>query len=157
MPRATYLGMKLTGLDVFDSTIQRTNMWLKDLMQELNWSDHRRTYLAFRCVLHAVRDHLSVNDAISFGDRLPMLIRGFYFENWDPEDKPLPLRSRDDFLSNLSSLMIRDGDRTSNAELVARGVFRLLERKVTEGEIEDVQHLMPGAVLDLWPPTLRAA
>ena len=148
--------MKFTGLDVFDSTIQRTNAWLKELMQELNWSDHRKTYLAFRCVLHAVRDHMPVNDAIRFGEQLPLLIRGFYFDSWEPAGKPLPLRTRNDFLSVLSTRLAGDGS-TSNAENIARAVFRLLDRKVTSGEMEDVQHMIPGAVLDLWPRRLRAA
>jgi uncharacterized protein (DUF2267 family) len=150
--------MKLTGLDVFDSSIQRTNAWLKELMQELNWSDHRKTYLSFRSVLHALRDHMAVNDAVRFGQALPMLIRGVYFDSWDPRDKPLSVRTRTDFLSVLSSYMLRDDDSAkANAEIVARAVFRLLNRKVVEGEIEDVQYLLPNAVLDLWPPTLRAA
>jgi uncharacterized protein (DUF2267 family) len=149
--------MKLTGLDVFDSTIQRTNTWLKELMQEMNVSDYRKTYLAFRSVLHAVRDNLSSNDALVFGDQLPMLIRGFYFDHWNPAAKRVPLRTRNDFLSAVSAFLVRDGDTTSNAEAVARAVFRLLDRKVTEGEIADVQHLMPVAILDLWPATLRAA
>jgi uncharacterized protein (DUF2267 family) len=149
--------MKLTGLDVFDSTIQRTNTWLKELMQELNWSDRRKTYLAFRCVLHALRDNLPVNDAVYLGEQLPMLIRGFYFENWDPHGKPLPLHSRGDFFSCLSSYLTREGENGSGGETVARAVFRLLDRKVTEGEISELQHVMPPGLLDLWPPTLRAA
>ena len=149
--------MKFTGLEVFDSTIQRTSVWLKELMQELNWSDHRKTYLAFRCVLHAVRDHLPMNEAVRLGEQLPMLIRGFYFDQWDPTAKPKPLRTRNEFLAALSSYMVRDGDTTSNVEVVARAVFRLLDRKITDGEIEDIQKLLPGAVLDLWPLTLRAA
>ena len=149
--------MKLTGLDVFDSTIQRTNAWLKDLMQEMNCTDRRKTYLAFRCVLHAVRDHLPVKDAIYVGEQLPMLIRGFYFERWDPARKPLPLPSRKDFLSVLSAYMARDGESSSDAEAMTRAVFRLLDRKATDGEIEDLQHVMPSALVELWPPTLRAA
>src|SRR5205823_9736912 len=142
--------MKFTGLDVFDSTIQRTNTWLKDLMQELNWSDHRKTYLAFRCVLHAVRDHLPVEDAVHVGEQLPMLIRGFYFEHWDPSGKPLPLRSRADFFGVLAKYMNRDMKNTSDAEAATRAVFRLLDRKATDGEIEDLQPLMPPGLLDLW-------
>ena len=149
--------MKFTGLDVFDGTIQRTVVWLKELMQELNWSDHRKTYLAFRGILHAVRDSLTLTEAIRFGEQLPMLIRGFYFDQWDPTVKAIPLRSRQDFLSILSTYMVRDGNSASDGEMVARAVFRLLDRKITDGEIEDIQHLLPGAVLDLWPPTLRAA
>jgi len=149
--------MKLTGLDVFDSTIQRTHSWLTDLMVELNWVDRRKTYLAFRCVLHAVRDHLVLDDAIYVGEQLPMLIRGFYFEHWDPEGKPLPLRSREEFLSVLASYLAHDGEFAANAEAITRAVFRLLDRKAAGGEIKDVSHVLPAGLLDLWPPRLRAA
>ena len=149
--------MKLTGMDVFDSTIQRTNNWLKELMLELNSSDYRKTYLTFRSVLHALRDHLSESDAIYLGEQLPMLIRGLYFEHWDPQGKPLQLRTRNDFFHIVAQYMARDGDSSSNAETSARAVFRLLDRKATDGEIEDVQHVIPPMLLDLWPPSLRAA
>jgi len=134
--------MKITGLDVLDSTIQRTNAWLKELMQELNWTDRRKTYLALRSVLHTVRDHLPVETAVYFGEQLPILLRGVYFEHWDPEGKPLSLPSPDDLTLD---------------ETVIRAVFRLLDRKAADGEIEDLQHLLPGRLQDLWPQTLRAA
>jgi uncharacterized protein (DUF2267 family) len=145
--------MKLTGLGVFDAAIERTNMWLKDLMQELNLSDHRKAYMAFRCVLHGVRDHLPVTDAVRFGDQLPTLIRGVYFDHWDPTGKPFPLRTRADFLAALSTCLTN----ISDAEVAARAVFRLLEKKAADGEIENLQRLLPLALQDLWPETLRAA
>jgi uncharacterized protein (DUF2267 family) len=149
--------MKLTGLDVFDLTIQRTNSWLKDLMQELNWSDRRKTYLAFRCALHALRDHLPMNDALFLGEQLPMLLRGSYFEYWDPADKPEKLNSQADFFSTLSIYLARDGESTSPAEAVMRAVFRFFERKAQEGEIKDIRSVLPPVLEDLWPPDVRAA
>ena len=59
--------MKFTGFEVFDDTIQRTNTWLKDLMQELNWSDRRKTYVVFRCVLHAFA--YPIFDAVCYAQR----------------------------------------------------------------------------------------
>jgi uncharacterized protein (DUF2267 family) len=149
--------MKFTGLDVFDSSIHRTNLWLKDLMQELNWTDHRKTYRSFRCVLHAIRDHLSPENAISLGSQLPMLIRGFYFDHWVLSGKPIPFRNEDSFLSIVADYMSRDGNDASDAETVSRAVFRLLQRKGIEGEIEDIHNIMPSALADLWSPTARAA
>jgi uncharacterized protein (DUF2267 family) len=45
--------MSMTGLEVFDTTVHKTNSWLKELMQELDWQDRRKAYLAFRATLHA--------------------------------------------------------------------------------------------------------
>src|SRR5215831_3775077 len=118
--------MKLTGLDVFDSSIQRTNLWFKELMQELNWTDHRKAYRAFRCVLHALRDHLSPTDAAYVGNQLPLLIRGFYFDHWDPMEKPGPVRNGTDFISVVSEYIAREEENSADAEIVSRAVFRLL-------------------------------
>ena len=36
--------MHATGLKEFDHTIHTTNIWLKDLMNELEWDDRHRAY-----------------------------------------------------------------------------------------------------------------
>ena len=149
--------MRLTGFDVLDASIQVTNRWFNELMQELNWADRRKAYIVLRCVLQAWRDHLSIQDAVYLGEQLPTLIRGIYFEHWDPSDKPLPLRSRAEFFSSLSSYLARNGEDGSDAEKVTMALFRFLERKATYGEISDLQHVVPALLIDLWPATLRAA
>jgi uncharacterized protein (DUF2267 family) len=147
--------MKLTGLDIFDNTVQKTNGWLKDVMQEMNWTDRRRAYLALRSVLHAVRDHLSPDDALRFAEDLPMLIRGFYFENWAPSRPPHASRNKEEFLFYCGAL----GEQPDgfDSEAVVRGVFRMLDRKATEGEIRNPYHLLPGILQEFWPQTRRAA
>jgi uncharacterized protein (DUF2267 family) len=78
-----------------------------------------------------------------------MLVRGFYYEGWDPTGKPLKERHREDFLARIQQ-EIR-GDERINAEQVARAVFTVLARRVSEGEIEDVEHVLPADIRDLWP------
>jgi len=69
--------MSTTGLEVFDRTVQKTNSWLHDLMQVLQWADKHKAYLALRATLHALRDRLTVDEVAQLGAQLPMLIRGF--------------------------------------------------------------------------------
>jgi uncharacterized protein (DUF2267 family) len=136
--------MKLTGVDVFDATIERTTAWLQDVMRELNWTDRRKSFLALRFVLQDLRDHLPLDRAVQFGNQLPMLIRGFYFEDWDITGKPAPWE-------NSKGLLAPD------AATVVRAVFRVLERKATDGELENLYPLLPAALRDLWPSEIRAA
>ncbi|MBI3303189.1 MAG: hypothetical protein HYZ72_14070 [Deltaproteobacteria bacterium] len=38
--------MSTTGLEIFDTTFQKTHIWLNDVMRELGWEDERpRAYL----------------------------------------------------------------------------------------------------------------
>jgi hypothetical protein len=85
--------MSNTGLDVFDRTVQKTNSWLKNLMDELDWQDSQEAYAALRVTLQALRDRLTVEEVAQLGAQLPMLIRGFYYAGWDPTGKPLKVRA----------------------------------------------------------------
>ncbi|MCU1337192.1 MAG: hypothetical protein JWO19_2773 [Bryobacterales bacterium] len=140
--------MSTTGLEVFDRTIHRTNIWLKDLMQMLDFEDRHEAYHALRAVLHSLRDRLTVEEAAHFAAQLPMLIRGFYYEGWDPTGKPLKERHRDEFLMRIDE-ELRPYE--INAEAAARAVFLLLANRISEGEIEDIEHVLPREIRDLWP------
>jgi uncharacterized protein (DUF2267 family) len=140
--------MSMTGLDVFDRTIHKTNNWLNELMEILGWHDRHKAYLALRVTLHALRDRLTVEEGAQLGAQLPMLIRGFYYEGWDPTGKPLKVRHKEEFLARVEEQF--SGDDQVDAEQVARAVFTLLSNRITEGEIEDVKHVLPAELRELW-------
>ena len=139
-----------TSLDVFDGTLQKTQVWLNDLMFDLDWEDQpHKAYLALRTVLHALRDRLTIEEAVHLGAQLPMLVRGFYFEGWTLRDKPHKERHKEDFLAHIKDAF-RD-DVTVNAQQVARAVFRVLVKHTSAGEINDVKNILPKALRELWP------
>ena len=71
-------------------------------MSELDWEDKpHKAYMALRTVLHALRDRLTVEEAIQLGAQLPMLIRGFYYEGWNLKGKPHKERHKEDFLDHI--------------------------------------------------------
>jgi hypothetical protein len=43
--------MSATGLEVFDTTLQKTNNWLNEAMRLLGSGSRQKTYLAFRSTL----------------------------------------------------------------------------------------------------------
>jgi uncharacterized protein (DUF2267 family) len=161
----------MTGLEVFDATLQKTHAWLKALMEALGWQeDRQRAYLALRAVLHALRDRLPLTEVLDLGAQLPMLIRGFYYEGWNPACTPLKERPKEAFLAQVQRAFKRAGhidprkyaemaqrqgfvvmEDQSNPEDVARAVFTVLARHVTAGEIHDVVQSLPIELRELWP------
>jgi uncharacterized protein (DUF2267 family) len=141
--------MSETGLTAFDSTIHTTNVWLQDVMEYLGWQDRHRAYLALRAVLHALRDRLTVEEAADLGAQLPMLVRGFYYEEWHPHGKPLKERKKEEFLAHIAGAF--QGGPGIDPERVTRGVFQVLANHVTSGEIEDVKSSLPADIRALWP------
>lgn len=150
--------MATSGLAVFDTTLQKTHAWLGEVMQELGTDDRHKAYLALRAVLHALRDRLTVEEVAQLGAQLPMLIRGFYYEGWDPTGKPVKERHKEDFLRHIHKYFktTRYSEPDVDPEQVARAVFRVLARRVSEGEIEDVKHILPRELRELWPPASAA-
>jgi uncharacterized protein (DUF2267 family) len=141
--------MSATGLDVFDTTVHKTNSWLNDVMLELGSDNKHEAYQAFRAALHALRDRLTVEEVADLGAQLPMLIRGFYYEGWNPTGKPLRERHREQFLARIGE-ELKDEDEIDPEE-VARAAFLVIGKRVSEGEIEDVQHILPAEIRNLWP------
>ena len=141
--------MSLTDLDVIETTLQKTNSWLNELMELLGWQDKHKAYLALRVTLHALRDRLTVEEVAQLAAQLPMLIRGFYYEGWDPTGKPLKERHKEQFLDRIKQQF--RGDDRIDPEQVARAVFTVLSNRISEGEIEDIKHVLPAEIRDLWP------
>lgn len=141
--------------NVFDTTIEKTNLWLKDLMGVLGWEDKHKAYRALRTVLHILRDRLTLEEVAQLGAQLPMLVRGFYYEGWTPAGKPERIRHKEQFLDRIA-LEFRPEENIDPEEL-ARAVFTVLAHRVTEGEIEDVKHVLPVELRTLWPSETRHA
>lgn len=135
---------------MFDGTLQKTQIWLNEIMTQLDWQEHpQKAYLALRTVLHALRDRLTVEEAVQLGAQLPMLVRGFYYEGWNPKGKPRKERHKEDFLAHIKDAFKEDY--TSRPESIARAVFNTIARHASPGEIDDIVHILPKTFYELWP------
>jgi uncharacterized protein (DUF2267 family) len=132
--------MSATGLDVFDQTLQKTNIWLKEIMEDLG-PDRQRAYHALRAVLHTLRDRLTVEEAAHLSAQLPLLVRGIYFEGWHPAHKPTTERSQEDFLEQVSTRL--RGVEPINPEAATRSVFKVIKENVTDTEVAHVRDMLP--------------
>jgi uncharacterized protein (DUF2267 family) len=140
--------MSQTGVRPFDSTLQTTNIWLNDIREQLRWQDRSCAYQALRAVLHALRDHLSVDRVVDLAAQLPMLVRGFYYEGWRPHEEPFEHRSKEEFLTHIASAVHDDAG--TDPEQIARAVFRVLTKHVATRELERVKHHLPEELRSLW-------
>lgn len=139
--------MQSTGVPALDTTVQKTNAWIKEIMDELGLEERRRAYLALRSTLHTLRDRLTVEEATDLGAQLPMLIRGLYYEGWNPSGKPVKF-DREGFLSHVREHFVDEPG--MDGSLIAQAVFRVLDRHISDGEIEDVKALLPKDLKEFW-------
>jgi len=140
--------MSTTGLEVFDDTVQKTNTWLKEIMETMG-PDRRCAYQILRAVLHCLRDRLTVDQAAHLGAQLPMLVRGIYYEAWRPAGKPEKIRSRDEFLAHIARYF--ENIRPTDPADAATAVFGVIAHHVDPGEVAKVIEALPKEIRTLWP------
>lgn len=140
--------MNSIGVDVFDTTLQKTSVWLNGVMEKMGWEDRHRAYSVLRAVLHALRDRLIVDEAVNLEAQLPMLIRGFYYEGWRPEGRPFKYRHKEEFFAQVAKTL--PGMEQAELERAVRAVFKVLSSQVTGGEIAQVRDQLPAEVRELW-------
>jgi uncharacterized protein (DUF2267 family) len=139
--------MSNTGVSAFDSTIQTTNIWLNQILDELGEPNRQAGYKYMRAVLHALRDRLSVEQAAALGTQLPLLVRGIYFEGWQPKNKPLKIRHAYEFLNVVADQLDQDDVK---AEAVTRAVLNVLSKHVSKGEVNHLKHILPAEIRNLF-------
>jgi uncharacterized protein (DUF2267 family) len=131
--------MSTTDLAIFDETIHKTNIWVKEIGQTPD-CDRHRSYQALRAVLHCLRDRLIVDEAAHLGDQLPMLVRGIYYEAWRPSGKPEKIRSCEEYLYPIAAKLAQA---PIKPEAAARAVFQALKNHIAPGEVLHVVDELP--------------
>jgi uncharacterized protein (DUF2267 family) len=131
-----------TGYRSFDTTVDKTNQVLRDIEEAYGWPKERRnqSVAALRTVLHALRDRLTVEESAQLAAQLPMLIRGIYFEGWDPSRVPAKA-GREEFLRRIREEFRYDV--RGGVESVVHTVIGALRRYVTDDEWDDIRASMP--------------
>jgi uncharacterized protein (DUF2267 family) len=121
---------------------------------QLGDDNRRHAYLALRGTFHAVHDFLPTEDSADLSAQLPMLVQGIYFEDWNPTNTPEKDRSRESFLGRTEHALewaLWNEDHWIDTKKAARAVMRVLSDRISSGEVEQVRHVLPEPVRELWP------
>ena len=145
----------MTGLEVFDSTVHKTHIWLNDIMQELGWDDRYKAYLGLRTTLHALRDRLTVEETAQLAAQLPMLIRGLFYEGWDPTGKPTKERHEAQFLAHVAKELPRA--EPDEVERGTKAVLDVLSKRIDRGAAVKLAVIFPDELLKFWPAFIQEA
>ena len=136
--------MSTAQVELIDRSVEKTHIWLNELAAGLGNPDRQAAYRVLRAFLHVLRDRLPVDEAAQLAAQLPVLIRGVYYENWDPSSTPRHYRSHDEFLQRVAGEALLHGE--TEASFAVGAAAAVLRRHVSWGEIEDVMGLLPGSI-----------
>jgi uncharacterized protein (DUF2267 family) len=132
-------------VEVFDTTLEKTYAWLNELSDELGTGNRHQAYEVLRAFLHALRDRLPVESAVKLGAQLPMLVRGFYYEGWNPTHKP----DKMDAAAFLGHVHRETNLEPDQIEAAVRAAARTLQHHVSEGELAKSLGILPNDIVRL--------
>lgn len=129
---------------IIERSAEKANIWLQDVASELGDGDLQHSYRVLRAVLHVLRDRLTIEVAAKLAAQLPTLIRGIYYEDWDPSRKPMPPHTVDTFLEHVVSEGRFSGE--NEASLAVTAVAAVLRKRLTLDETDAVLAVMPEKI-----------
>ena len=129
--------MSALGLKIIDKAVSDANAWINEVDYRSDWSNKQRSYRLLRQVLHVIRDHLGVDEAAHLGAQLPTLIRGIYYEGWNPSATPVIERKAEGFVERVQQAF--ETDPIGDVEHAIASVIDVLDAHVSAGELDDVK------------------
>ena len=139
--------MSANGLDVFDKTLQTTHIWLDEIMDEIG-PDRQVAWKVLTVVLHRLRNRLPVDLSAHLGSQLPLLVRGVYYDQFQPARQPSDCRNLEEFVEEVNEWLA--DTRPVDPNLAVWAVFRLLSRHLPEPQIEKVRDALPRDIRQSW-------
>jgi len=137
--------MPLAELDAFERAERTTTVWLDSVAAELDTDDRKFALRVLRAWLHTVRDRLSVNSAAKFAAQLPELLRGIYYDGWEPSRVPVKY-TRDEYLARFGfEARVRLGD----VPKAGAAVTAALSKHLSGGQLSEVLAQFPRDLRDL--------
>lgn len=145
--------MTFTGVENLDRSIVKANAWLADIDAGFGTEDRRLAHRVLRTWLHLLRDRLSVEVAAHFAAQLPELLRGEFFEGWNPSRVPQKY-DRAGYVTRFArEARVRETDVPK-----AAGIVTAVARKhMTAGVVTQALELLPAGLRELLEPAAAPA
>ncbi|HYG15052.1 MAG TPA: DUF2267 domain-containing protein [Bacteroidia bacterium] len=132
---------------------EESNRFINDVADELGTDDTGMALRVTRAVLHAVRDRITPDDAVQFGQGLPMMLKGIYFDQYDISRTPVVIRSTRRFLEYIQDknrfAAVSDFRYEDGVIRALQAVFTVLENHMSIGQVDHVLNLLPAEVCEL--------
>ena len=133
------------GLEGIDETVQQTYVWINEVADHFHGDRHQGLKI-LRAFLHLLRDHLSTDELAQLAAQLPLLVRGVFYEGWDPSH---PLQHERNAQAFLERFVSESGVRAMDSHDAVKAASSVLKRHVSGGEYAQVVGALPAHVREL--------
>jgi uncharacterized protein (DUF2267 family) len=131
--------MSSAGSDPFNHALHTTHIWLADIGAALGTRDRHYTYGVVRAWMHTLRDRLTVDAAAKFGAQLPELLRGAYYDGWQPNKAPVKYNV-DQYVQRFAA---QAGIPTVQVPTTAAAITEAMTDRMSPGQVSEALAELP--------------
>ncbi|NEM98196.1 DUF2267 domain-containing protein [Pontibacter burrus] len=127
----------------FEDNKKDATVLLHTVANELQTDDLNKAGRIFRAVLHAIRDRLHLHEAVHFASQLPIIWKGIFFDQYEPDKVPVKIRDSDEWVNYIrnKNAYAANNDFLLDDEIMFsfRAVFAALQKSISEGPLQLVK------------------
>lgn len=136
----------------FEKFAQEANKYLNDLAAELGHPEEKnRVLIAWRAVMHTVRDRIHFGESFDLMGPLPMIYKAYYVQDWKYSEKPpLDYETMEEFTNHMEKLQDAYGEQEFSWNKptadIAFTILNSLKQYYQGGQLEHLRGQMPKEV-----------
>jgi uncharacterized protein (DUF2267 family) len=138
----------------FEKYAQEGNEFVNRLAAELGHPEEiGRTGIILRAVLHTLRERITISQSFHIMSQIPMFLKAIYVENWKFREKPMKIKSKEEFTEEVKKHQDQYGEQKFNweksTEEIVQIVISELRNYISEGEFEDIVSQLPNELKEI--------
>ena len=126
----------------YAQAVHRASVWVADVAAALGTQDRNYARRVLRAWLHTLRDRLTVDATAKFGQQLPELLRGMYYDGWEPNRVPMRYNAAEYVQRFAAEAMVTPGD----VPQLAAAVTHVLSEHMSPGQVAEALAELPASL-----------
>jgi uncharacterized protein (DUF2267 family) len=136
----------------FERTVHNSYEWLDVVAARID-GERRDAYHALNAVLGALRDRLPADVAVNLSAQMPLLVRGAFFDGYEPAKAPIRTRDAGDFVTAVRNALAPASGIDPRDAIDA--VLEALTTNIDPRVIDEIGDLLPPQFRARLQPTAR--
>jgi uncharacterized protein (DUF2267 family) len=132
----------MSAASYYDHAAHRASVWLADVTAALGTHDRHYGRRVLRAWLHTLRDRLTVDSAAQFGQQLPELLRGTYYDGWVPSRVPEKYNAAEYVQRFSAEALIPPSDVPSTAATITQ----VITEHMSAGQVAEALAELPSSL-----------
>ncbi|MBX6751810.1 MAG: DUF2267 domain-containing protein [Micromonosporaceae bacterium] len=122
--------------------VHRASVWVADVAAALGTQDRHYARRVLRAWLHTLRDRLTIDAAAKFGQQLPELLRGTYYDGWEPSRVPMRYNAAEYVQRFAAEAMVPP----SEVPAIAATVTHVITDHMSPGQVAEALAELPAGL-----------